>query len=143
MAPTAIYDTPVTTTAYPEHDSILPLPPTYYGPLKADPAIFPDGLKTSGQHCPIASLIRPYEDYPKKIEGPTVWGKADYQEAPDKWQRTFTAEEIEEIGQAADDFIGSGVPLTGITKASHIDGSISSVYHELIPAIGTLPFAQA
>lgn len=118
MAPTAIYDTPPTQTqtAYPEHDSILPLPPTYYGPLKADPTVFPDGLKTSGQHCPIASLIRPYEEYPKKIEGPTVWGKADFQEKPDKWQRTFSAEEVEEIGQAADDFIGSGVPLTGITK---------------------------
>lgn len=119
MAPTAIYDTQPTSTApsaYPEHDAILPLPSTYYGPLKADPAIFPDGLKTSGQHCPIASLIRPYEEYPKQIEGPTVWGKADYQDQPERWQRTFTAEEVQEIGQAADDFIASGVPLTGITK---------------------------
>lgn len=116
MAPTAIYDAPVAGSSYPEHDAILPLPPSHYGPLKADPAVFPDGLKTSGQHSPIASLIRPYEDFPKKIEGRTVWVKEDFQEKPEKWVRPFTPEEVEEIGQAADDFIAAGVPRTGITK---------------------------
>lgn len=126
MAPTAIYDTPPTAaTSYPQHDIILPLPPSYYGPLKADPSVFPDGLKTSGQHSPIASLIRPYEEYPKKIEGPTVWGKADFQEKPDEWQRTFTPEEIEELDQAADDFIASKIPLTGITKVCESSPGIS------------------
>lgn len=116
MAPTAIYDTPPASTSYPEHDAILALPGTHYGPLKADPAVFPDGLKTSGTHSPIASLIRPYEDFPKKIEGPTVWHREDFQNEPEKWQRPFSPEEVQEIGQAADDFIASGVPLTGITK---------------------------
>lgn len=117
MAPTAIYDS--STTSYPDHDAILPLSTTALGPLKADPAIFPDGLKTSGQHSPIASLIRPYFEYPKKIEGKTVWDKSDFEGREDKWQRSFTAEEIEEIGKAADGYIASGRPLTGIRQVSH------------------------
>lgn len=117
MAPTAIYDQP---TTYPEHDRILPLPTSALGPLKADPSIFPDGLKTSGQHSPIASLIRPYSDYPTKIEGRTVWSKSEFEGKDDKWQRPFTSEEIEEIGKAADDYIASGRPLTGISQVSHI-----------------------
>lgn len=116
MAPTAVYDSP---TSYPQHDAILPLPTKALGPLKADPAIFPDGLKTSGQHSPIASLIRPYTDFPKKIEGRTVWSKADFEGSDDKWQRPFSAEEIAELGRAADAFIASGTPLTGITQVSH------------------------
>jgi hypothetical protein len=116
MAPTAIYDSP--TTSYPDHDAILPLSTSALGPLKADPAIFPDGLKTSGQHSPIASLIRPYSDYPTKIEGRTLWDKSDFQGRDDKWQRPFTAAEIEEIGKAADGYIASGRPLTGISQVS-------------------------
>jgi hypothetical protein len=116
MAPTAIYDQP---TSYPEHDTILPLPTAALGPLKADPAIFPDGLKTSGQYSPIASLIRPYSDYPKKIEGRTVWDKAGFEGRDDKWQRPFTPEEITEIGKAADSYISSGQPLTAISQVSH------------------------
>jgi hypothetical protein len=116
MAPTAIYDS--STTSYPDHDAILPLSTSALGPLKADPAIFPDGLKTSGQHSPIGSLIRPYGDYPKKIEGKTVWDKSDFEGRDDKWQRPFTPEEIEEIGKAADGYIASGRPLTGISQVS-------------------------
>jgi hypothetical protein len=117
MAPTAIYDS--STTSYPEHDGILPLSTAALGPLKADPAIFPDGLKTSGQHSPIGSLIRPYGDFPTKIEGRTVWDKSNFEGRDDKWQRSFTPEEIEEIGKAADDYIASGRPLTGISQVSH------------------------
>ena len=114
MAPTAVYDS--ASTSYPTHEAILPLPTSALGPLKADPTIFPDGLKTSGQHSPIASLIRPYTDYPQVIEGRTVWSKGDFEGRDDKWQRPFTAEEIAEIGQAAEDFIASGRPLTGISQ---------------------------
>ena len=117
MAPTAIHDS--ATTSYPDHDAILPLSKSALGPLKADPAIFPDGLKTSGQHSPIGSLIRPYGDYPTKITGRTVWDKSDFEGRDDKWQRPFTPEEIEEIGKAADDYIASGRPLTGISQVNH------------------------
>jgi hypothetical protein len=116
MAPTAIYDS--ITTSFPDHDAILPLATGPLGPLKADPAIFPDGLKTSGQYCPIGSLIRPYDQLPKKIEGRTVWSKEDFEGRDDKWQRPLSEEEIEEIGKAADDFISSGVPFTGISQVS-------------------------
>jgi hypothetical protein len=31
--------------------------------------IFPDGIKTSGQHDPLYDLLRPYSDFPKEITG--------------------------------------------------------------------------
>jgi hypothetical protein len=79
---------------------------------------FPDGLRTCGQQPPIYSLLRPYEDYPKEITGPTVWKAEDYRDHPERWTHRFSAEEIEELNKAADDFIASGTPLTGITKVS-------------------------
>lgn len=78
---------------------------------------FPDGLVTSGQHNPIASLVRPYSDFPKEITGPTVWKAEDYRDNPERWVHVFSDEEIAELGKAADDFIAAGHPLTGMTKA--------------------------
>ncbi|CZR54856.1 uncharacterized protein PAC_04740 [Phialocephala subalpina] len=77
---------------------------------------FPDGLKTSGQHNPIYSLLRPYEDFPKKITGPTVWKAEDYRDNAERWTHVFSEQEIEELGSAADAFIASGTPLTGISR---------------------------
>jgi len=31
--------------------------------------IFPDGIKTSGQHEPLYDQLRPYSDFPKEITG--------------------------------------------------------------------------
>lgn len=84
-------------------------------------SLFPDGLKTSGQAEPVFSLLRPYEDYPKEVAGPTVWKAEEYRDHPERWTHRFTAEEIRELGKAADEFIASGVPLTGITKVSRVD----------------------
>ncbi|TKA49291.1 hypothetical protein B0A55_13756 [Friedmanniomyces simplex] len=78
---------------------------------------FPDGLKTSGQHPPVYSRLRPYSDFPKEITGPTVWRAEDYRDHPERWTHVFSDEEIAELGKAADDFLASGTPLTGITKA--------------------------
>jgi hypothetical protein len=47
-----------------------------------------------------------------------VWDKSDFEGRDDKWQRPFTPEEIEEIGKAADGYIASGRPLTGISQVS-------------------------
>jgi len=80
-------------------------------------SVFPDGLKTSGQHPPVYSRLRPYSDFPKQITGPTVWRAEDYRDHPERWTHVFSAEEIAELGGAADDFLASGVPLTGITRA--------------------------
>jgi hypothetical protein len=79
--------------------------------------LFPDGLITSGQHPPNYNLVRPYEDFPKEITGPTVWHAADYVDNEDSWTHSFTDDEVAEIGATSDAFIDSGTPLTGITKA--------------------------
>jgi hypothetical protein len=80
--------------------------------------IFPDGIRTSGQLEPIYDLLQPYSAFPKQIEGPTVWRKEEYVDHPERWTHPFSEEEIAEISKAADDFIASGTPLTGITKVS-------------------------
>ncbi|EDU49291.1 taurine catabolism dioxygenase TauD [Pyrenophora tritici-repentis] len=95
-----------------------PAPPhTLSAPTKAPKSIFPDGIRTSGQHEPIYSLLRPYSDFPAQITGPTAWSKADYKDNPERWTHVFSSSEIAEISETADRFIASGMPLTGITKA--------------------------
>ncbi|KAL6707428.1 hypothetical protein ACN47E_004207 [Coniothyrium glycines] len=84
---------------------------------KAPKDIFPDGIRTSGQHEPIYSLLRPYSDFPKRITGRTAWQKAEFQNAPERWVHQFSAAEIQEISDAADKFTASKTPLTGISKA--------------------------
>jgi hypothetical protein len=81
-----------------------------------DRAIFPDGLKTAGQHEPFHDLLQPFDKFPKEITGPTVWKAKEYQDVPEKWVHAFTAEENAEIGAAADHFIAEGTPLTAISK---------------------------
>ena len=81
-----------------------------------DRKLFPDGLKTSGQHPVLPEAIYPCEVFPRRVEGPTVWQPEDFQKSPDKWTHPFSTEEIEELGQAADAYIESAEPLTGISK---------------------------
>jgi hypothetical protein len=78
--------------------------------------VFPDGIRTSGQLAPIYELLRPYSEFPKEVSGPTVWKAEDYRDHPERWTHPFSEEEIEELSQAADKFIASDTPLTGITK---------------------------
>lgn len=93
----------------------LPTPPHQ---LKGtvDLNLFPDGLKTTGQHPPIYEELKPFEAFPKEITGPTVWTAEEYREHPEKWTHRFTEEELEELSTTADKFIASGTPLTGISK---------------------------
>lgn len=98
-------------------------PPTLPQPFpnhKAPRSIYPDGIKTSGQHPPIYSQLRPYEAFPQEITGPTVWKADDYRNAPERWTHVFTEEENAEIGAAADAFRASGTPLTGITRDNFV-----------------------
>jgi hypothetical protein len=74
---------------------------------------------TSGQHEPDFSLLHPYSSFPKQVEGPTLWDAADYKDSPAKWQRRFTAEEVEQLSEAADTFMGSGLALTAMTKVRY------------------------
>ncbi|EER23954.1 hypothetical protein CPC735_053240 [Coccidioides posadasii C735 delta SOWgp] len=79
--------------------------------------LFPDGLKTTGQHPPLYDQLKPFSEFPKEITGPTAWKAEDYKDCPEKWTHWFTEEEIAELSHAADSFIAAGIPLTGITKA--------------------------
>ncbi|KAL2753276.1 hypothetical protein ACRALDRAFT_1035556 [Sodiomyces alcalophilus JCM 7366] len=83
---------------------------------QAPRSIFPDGIRTSGQHNPIYEQLRPYEDFPKEITGPTLWTKEQFENQPERWTHRFTPEEVEELSQTADAFIAQGIPLTGISK---------------------------
>lgn len=78
--------------------------------------IFPDGIRTSGQHPPVYDQLKPFSEFPEHIEGPTVWRKEDYENNPEKWIHPLTDDEIQELSDAADRFIESGTPLTGISK---------------------------
>jgi hypothetical protein len=86
---------------------------------------FPDGLKTCGQVPPIYSLLRPYEEYPKEVTGPTVWKAEDYRDYPERWTHPLSAVEIEELSQAAENFIASAMPLTGISKVGYLRHEVS------------------
>ncbi|ERS98123.1 uncharacterized protein SPSK_06339 [Sporothrix schenckii 1099-18] len=78
--------------------------------------IFPDGIRTSGQHNPLYDQLKPYAAFPKEITGPTVWRKEDYEGQPERWVHRFSEAEIDELSAAADAFIASGTPLTGIAQ---------------------------
>ncbi len=92
-----------------------------------DPKLFPDGLKTSGQHPPIEEQLYPYSAFPKEITGPTLWTAPDYKDHPERWTHPFTEDEVAELSKAADDFIASGVPLTGMTRVSPFGGPSGTV----------------
>lgn len=79
-------------------------------------SIFPDGIKTSGQHPPLYHQLRPYHDFPNEITGSTVWDANDYKNNPERWTHWFTDEEIAEMSEAADSFRNAKIPLTGISK---------------------------
>ncbi|KAM0448290.1 hypothetical protein ACHAQK_000271 [Fusarium lateritium] len=85
---------------------------------EAPRSIFPDGIRTSGQHPPLYDALKPYSEFPQEITGPTLWKKEDYETKPQRWTHPFTDEEIQELSDTADAFIASGTPLTGISKSN-------------------------
>lgn len=99
---------------------VLPTAPQELPELKTtvDRKIFPDGIKTSGQHPPVYDLLRPYSDFPKYIAGETVWEAEDYANNPERWIHVLNDQEIAELSLAADKFIADRTPLTGISKVS-------------------------
>ncbi|RMJ21845.1 hypothetical protein PHISP_07279 [Aspergillus sp. HF37] len=78
--------------------------------------IFPDGLKTTGQHPPLYDQLQPFARFPTHISGPTVWKTEDYKSNPEKWTYVFTGDDIAELSAAADAFLAGKIPLTGITR---------------------------
>ena len=104
------------TTMAPVEYQSAPVPAHDLKKTAAPLHIFPDGLKTTGQHEPIYDDLIPFSDFPKEITGPTVWKAEDYRDASEKWTHRFTPEQIAELSEASDRFITSGTPLTGISK---------------------------
>ena len=108
------------------------IPSGFFAPQPAAKSIFPDGLKTGGQHQPVYELIQPFDKFPTVISGPTVWKKEDFISNPEKWTHPFTQEEITEISDAADKFMAAGLPLTGISKVmaeSLHPSHVASLHH--------------
>ncbi|KAI1095377.1 Clavaminate synthase-like protein [Rostrohypoxylon terebratum] len=107
---------------------------------QVDLSIFPDGLKTTGQHPPLYDQVYPYNAFPKRIEGPTEWKAEDYANNPERWVHQFSEEEIAEISKTADEFIKLGLPLTGISKENFplpgLAASLASVRRELLNGKG-------
>ncbi|KAK0391576.1 hypothetical protein NLU13_1076 [Sarocladium strictum] len=90
---------------------------------EAPRSIFPDGIRTSGQHNPLYERLRPYSEFPKEISGRTLWKAEDFKNNPERWTRPFTDEEVQELGKAADDFIASGTPkVLGELREDLING---------------------
>ncbi|CAF9905381.1 MAG: hypothetical protein HETSPECPRED_004977 [Heterodermia speciosa] len=103
--------------------------------------IFPDGIKTSGQHPPIYEELRAYEDFPESIDGPTLWKSEDYRENPERWIHPFSQEEIEEISIAADNFRAAGIPLTGDNfPLPRLSSFLASIRNELLNGKGFILF---
>ena len=84
-----------------------------------DRKIFPDGIKTSGQHPPLYDQLRPYSEFPNEITGESVWKSEDYANNPERWIHVFNDEQIAELSGAAQKFLAHKTPLTGISKASN------------------------
>jgi hypothetical protein len=84
--------------------------------VPVDRKLFPDGLRTSGQHPPIESQLRPFEEFPRNITGPTAWTAEHMIQHPEQWIHRWTEQELAELLQAVDTFIASGTPLTSISK---------------------------
>lgn len=97
-----------------------PAPHSFTSPAQraVDRKVFPDGIKTSGQHPPILEQIRPYSEFPKEIIGETVWKAEDYASNPERWVHVFSEEEIVELSEVSDKFITAGTPLTGISQVA-------------------------
>jgi len=131
MAPTAIQSPPE-------------LPNSTFSYKNPSKAAFPDGYKTSGQCAPNYDLLAPYSAFPKEIRGDTVWEKADYQSNPERWTHHFSEEEVAELSKAADEFIASHTPLTGITKGlfplPELSKLMVSLRNEIIDGKGFILF---
>ncbi|KAK4497341.1 hypothetical protein PRZ48_011792 [Zasmidium cellare] len=122
----------------------MPVEPPLFSYDKPSKTVFPDGIKTSGQTSPDADKIRPYSEFPKEITGPTVWKAEDYQNNPERWTHRFSEEEVAELGKAADDFLASGTPMTGITKEKfplpHMQSYLTAMRNEILDGKGFILF---
>ncbi|KAK4118177.1 Clavaminate synthase-like protein [Parathielavia appendiculata] len=108
--------------------------------------IFPDGIRTSGQHSPLYGLLKPYSTFPKTITGPTVWQASTFSSHPERWIHPLTPSEIAELSAAADAFIASNTPLTGISKSNfplpHLSQTLTALRDNLLNGKGFVLFKR-
>lgn len=113
-------------------------------PKSIDRKVFPDGIKTSGQHPPLYDQLRPYSEFPKEITGETVWKAEDYINNPERWVHVFNEEEIAELSSVADKFIQDKIPLTGISqdtfRLSKLSTLLASIRTEILNGKGFILF---
>lgn len=113
-------------------------------PNAANKALFPDGLKTSGQHNPIYDQLTPPAQFPKEITGPTVWRAEDYRDHPERWTHAFSSDEVAELSQASGAFLKSGKPLTAMAKVCSLVLGVNGELRLLIRwSTGSVPSAEA
>ncbi|KIX05953.1 uncharacterized protein Z518_03927 [Rhinocladiella mackenziei CBS 650.93] len=137
MAPTAVVDDGSVSTP-----SNLPSKSQSQSKQAAvDTSIFPDGIKTSGQHPPLYDKLYPYSSFPKFISGPTVWSAEEYAAHPERWTHVFSESEIQALSVAAENFLAQGTPLTGINPSNFplpadMTASIKAMRNELLNGKG-------
>ena len=75
---------------------------------------------TSGQYDIDESVLTPYEQLPKKIEGPSVWSREEYEkpENQERWVRRWSDTEIDQLEKAASEWVKSGRPHAEIERVS-------------------------
>jgi len=109
-----------------------------------DKKVFPDGIKTSGQHPPLYNHLKSYAEFPKEITGETVWKAEDYANNPERWVHVFHDEEITELSGAADKFLADQTPLTGISKDNfplpNLSKFLTSMRSEILNGKGFILF---
>ena len=76
--------------------------------------------RTQGQHDVLQHLVPPYSQFPKRVDGPTVWNADEFRAQPERWQKRWSAEHIRELDEAYEGFKRSGLPITAITRVSHV-----------------------
>ncbi|KAL2815764.1 hypothetical protein BDW59DRAFT_13259 [Aspergillus cavernicola] len=106
--------------------------------------VFPDGLKTTGQHPPLYEELHPFDEFPKSISGPTIWKAEEYRDTPENWTHRFSPEEIAELSATSDAFLASKTPLTGISKGNFplpkLAALLSILREDLLHAKGFILF---
>ncbi|RDL34526.1 Uncharacterized protein BP5553_07654 [Venustampulla echinocandica] len=121
-------------------------PHTLASPVQrtADRKVFPDGIKTSGQHPPLYNKLRPYSDFPTEITGESIWRAEDYVNNPERWVHVFDEEEVAELSAVADKFLADKIPLTGISKQNFplpkLSKFLTSIRSEILNGKGFILF---
>ncbi|KAB8226238.1 taurine catabolism dioxygenase TauD [Aspergillus novoparasiticus] len=112
--------------------------------VPVDRKLFPDGLRTSGQHPPIDGQLRHFEEFPREITGPTVWTPEQMVDHPEEWIHNWTEFELEELRQAVEGFIISGTPLVSINKSNFrlptLESTLQDIRNDILNGRGFVVF---